>query len=132
MVQCNGCKSILDEPVNTPMENRAPCSNCGSLLRLIAYDPLCVTSTVLPSIKAKARHGQPGEVKPFKQIKVADEIFRKTGERTFREKIEDRENNEYRERIVTHDGRLIKDFGERLTDHKGRGSAKRRSAKEEA
>jgi hypothetical protein len=78
----------------------------------------------LPSVKAKARHGQPGEVRPFKQIKVADEIFRQTGERTFREKIEDREKNEYRERIVTHEGRLIKDFEELLTNHQGHGSAK--------
>jgi len=42
-----------------------------------------------------------------------DEIFGQTGERTFREKIEDRENDEHREPIVTHGGgRLIKEFVE--------------------
>jgi hypothetical protein len=41
-----------------------------------------------------------------------------------KDQVIDRENDRYRERVVTEDGEVIRDVDEPLSKHQGRGSAK--------
>jgi len=36
VVQCAGCSALLEEPINTPVDERLPCESCGSKGRLVA------------------------------------------------------------------------------------------------
>jgi hypothetical protein len=127
MVKCGNseCGAVLNEAPSTPIESRAGCPKCGSLSRLVTLE-IATTATVYLALKAKARHGQPGQVRPFLILKSITEIFRKTGERTHREKIEDRDNDRYRERVVSlESGKVLHECDEPLSEHRGHGSAKK-------
>jgi hypothetical protein len=64
--------------------------------------------------------------KPDVSLLAEDGVHRDAGDRpTWREKVEDRENDRYREKVKYIDtGRVIVDKDERLSDHRGHGSAK--------
>jgi len=126
MVKCGNseCGVILDEPQGTPLEQRAGCPKCGSRLRLVT-DEMAVTATGSPGLQAKARHGQPGKIKPFLILQSIVGIFRKTGERTHREKVADCDNDRYRERVISlESGKVLHECDEPLSEHRGHGSAK--------
>ncbi len=126
MVKCNTCGSLLDELPNIPLEERLPCPSCGSKSRLYEKE-LNAEVKVRSSLKLKARHGQPGEVKPFLELQTGDSLFKETGEWNKREKIEDRENDRYVEHIVDpRTGEILHHCEESLRDHQGHGSAKRK------
>jgi hypothetical protein len=53
---------------------------------------------------------------------VRREVFRKTGDRNLRERMIDRANDHYTERITDHEGNVLHDVDEALTEHYGHGS----------
>jgi hypothetical protein len=125
MATCN-CGAIVNETEELPLDERLPCAECGSLARVRGCEPGMVIASGQAGIKIKGRHGQPGEVKPFIEVKLADEVYRKTGERTHREKIEDRENDRYQENVVSQaTGAVLHECDEPLSDHQGHGSARK-------
>jgi hypothetical protein len=124
MATCNKCGTFVDEPDN--LDERQPCSQCGSLSRSFGVG-LSTEAVGQPEIKAKGRHGQPGQVKPFVTAKLADEVFHETRERTLREKMEDRDNDRYHERVISQEtGALLHECNEPLSEHQGHGSAKKK------
>lgn len=125
MVKCKNCGELLDEPINTPFDQRKPCPSCGSEARLYAME-LGEEIALHDRLKLKARHGQPGEIRPFLEVQIGDDLFRDTGEWNRREKIEDRENDRYMEHIVNpRTGEVIHHCEEPLSEHHGDGSDRR-------
>ena len=126
MARCNACGEIIDEPANLPADQRTPCPSCGSKARFFEIEPKGEV-TFQKKLKLKARHGEPGQVKPFLQLQIGDDLHRDTGEWNYREKIEDRENDRYLEHIVNRKtGEVIHHCEEPLSQHQGHGSAKRK------
>jgi hypothetical protein len=54
-----------------------------------------------------------------------EDLHRDSGEWRNRTRIVDRKNDRYREHIVSPDGTVVRDVEEPLSDHLGRGSARR-------
>ena len=76
------------------------------------------------SVRVKAR--TPGERRPFVEGKYGDDLHRASGTWSRLWRTIDRRRNRYQERIVDADGAVVRDVDEPLTDHRGRGSAKRK------
>jgi hypothetical protein len=111
------------------VEVREPCPTCGSLARTFN---LMVGGTIQAhsSIRIKARHGQVGDVKPFHEQTSADDYHRDSKEWRRVSRVIDRENDRYNdrynERITDAAGNVVREVDEPLSEHRGRGAAKRR------
>lgn len=82
--------------------------------------------TIHESLAVKAK--SPGERKPFLESKQGDSYSTKRGRFMTLLQIVDRRNNRYRKLVADPEtGEVIRDVDERLTDHKGYGSAKKAS-----
>ena len=126
MVKCNDCGGLIDEPANTAVDLRSLCPSCGSKARLYTI-ALKGEITFREKLKLKARHGKAGEVKPFLELQTGDDFYRKTGEWTRREKLEDRDNDRYFEYIVNpKTGEVVHQCEEPLSQHQGHGAAKKK------
>ncbi len=115
-IQCSTCE--------TPWASTdTACPSCGSAKRTVA---LSLRGTVTPHSgrHLKARHGQPGRVAPHLEIVAGADQFRETGEWRQVERVIDRENDRYTERIVDADGNVVREVDEPLSRHTGRGAAK--------
>jgi hypothetical protein len=76
------------------------------------------------TLKSRARQ-TPSEKKPFLEVKSGDDFHRDTGTFNDLERIIDRRNDRYHERIVDKEtGAVIREVNEPLSDHVGRGLAK--------
>lgn len=75
-VCCKDCGAPIDEPSNTPADQRAPCPSCGSTTRLIKKE-LTATLDFHASLDFKAR--RQGKGKPFVEGKGGEDLHRKTG-----------------------------------------------------
>jgi len=121
-VYCRGCGARVEEPAK--IEDRNPCPTCGSLARMINV-------TLTDSIQAherigiKARHGQ-AKGKPFREQTSGDDYHRDSAEWRRVTRVIDRERNRYTERITDAAGNIVRDVDEPLSEHRGRGAAKRR------
>jgi len=73
-------------------------------------------------MKARSKEGG----KPFLEGKYGDDQFRRTGAWNKIERTIDRRGNRYRELITDEEGNVVRDVDEPLTDHVGRGDAKRK------
>ena len=122
-VQCSGCGTPLQEP--TRIEDREPCPTCGSLARTVNAS---FTDTVQARerLNLKARHGDVGEVKPYREQINGDELHRDSGEWHRVSRVVDREDDRYTERITDEAGNVVREVDEPLSDHRDRGAAKRR------
>ena len=122
-VKCGICGEELKEPTNLTVEKRIPCPKCGSLIRsysVAIHDTIRLRDT----IGMKAKKG--GKGKPFIETTTGDDLHRKTGKWNYIERIVDRENNLYSEIITDPEtGKIIHQCHERLSEHKGHGSAKK-------
>jgi hypothetical protein len=122
-VRCSGCGRPVEEPAR--VEDREPCPTCGSLARTFS---LMVGDTLQAhtSISLKARHGQPGEVKPYQEQTSGDDYHRDSGEWRRVHRVIDRENDRYFERITDAAGNVVREVEHPLSEHQGHGAAKRR------
>ena len=77
-------------------------------------------------MRGKARHGEPGQVRPFREWLVGDELYRDTGECRWVERVYDHENDRYTKRITDQAGNVIEEVDKPLSEHRGHGAAKRR------
>ena len=120
---CSECDTPIDEDPGTPLAQRSPCPTCGSTNRKFNVH-VQDSATTHEGLSLKGRHGLTG--KPFVEVKTGDDLFRKTGEWRKLDRRIDREKDEYSEKIVDpQTGRTIREVHERLSDHRGHGSAKR-------
>jgi hypothetical protein len=74
----------------------------------------------------KARHGAVGTVKPFREQTSGDDYHQDTGEWRHVTRVIDREHDRYTERVIDTAGDVVREVDEPLSEHRGRGAAKRR------
>jgi hypothetical protein len=123
-VACNACGAALAEPTDLDPALRRPCPQCGSLSRLVKVqveDSISVHSSIAVVHKGD-RPGVRG--RRLVESKSGDSQS-DDGSWAHVEQVVDRINRRYRKRVVTADGRVVRDVDKRLEDHRGRGSAKR-------
>jgi hypothetical protein len=74
--------------------------------------------------RVDVRRGERGKVKPYRVTVTGDEFHRDTGERRRVERVIDREQGRYWERITDPAGKVVREVEEPLRDHRDRGAAK--------
>lgn len=117
-VMCGDCGAAVDEA-------KAGACSCGSTSRI--YDVTLTESIDLyDGLRAKARHGGTG--KPYLEVKVREEVFRKKGSRVLRSMRIDRDNDRYSE-VVTdqQSGATVHRCEEPLRAHIGHGAVKKKT-----
>jgi hypothetical protein len=123
VVQCGQCGESLDESSSLPSESRQPCPNCGSLTRRFGV-ALSATLTMKSELRLKAK--SPGEKKPFMEQKIGDSYSWARDRWMDFVMVIDRRNDRYRKRVVDPEtGEVLRDVDEPLTEHTGRGSARK-------
>ncbi len=121
LVACGSCGVPIDESADVPIEDRMPCPQCGSKAREFS---------VRLKVEAKAqiglgfKHKRPGSKKPIAEGFTGRELRKSVGDFVDKERLIDRENDRYREKVVTDSGEVIRDVDEPLSEHRDHGSAK--------
>jgi hypothetical protein len=124
-VWCSGCGTFVPEPRR--IEDREPCPTCGSTARTFAVT-LTDSAEAYDSLAYKARHGDVGKVKPYREAFTGSDYHRDSKEWRQFSRVVDRENDRYTERIMDAAGNVVRDVGEPLSQHRGHGAAKRRGS----
>lgn len=128
IVSCGQCGEVLDEPVGTPVDERAPCPNCGSTGRHFKKE-ITASSTMRGGTRGKARSGEAGEPgsKPWLSFMSEPSWSYKYEKWMNRDKAENRREDRYTEVVKDPDtGEIIHEADEPLSEHRGHGSAKRK------
>lgn len=120
-VRCDECGTDLPaSEIAGPPGSRTPCPSCGSLARQASV-LLHGTVTVRDGVGLKAKHA--GERKPFRQAFDYPATQRSTGAPTRHERLIDRDNDRFFERVVEEGtGRVLHEADQPLSEHKGHGS----------
>lgn len=120
-VQCGGCKQPIDESPSLPVEQRKPCSSCGSLGRIHNVE---IQEEVQLSAGLGIKQRRPGFKKPIYEAIGRPDLHRNTGRLSFLVRIIDRLRNRYHEHITDIETKeVIRSVDEPLTAHVNRGSA---------
>src|SRR3990172_6956470 len=129
-VWCNGCgESLAEARPDDPVDGRPPCPACGSmswLVKVFLQDEMTLHTDLAlkkkrPGFKSGGRSRPAQEQWSGEELSV-DGVWRD------RQRVLDRENNRYIERVTDPDGTVIRDVDEPLDQHLGHGSDKRRTA----
>ncbi len=119
-----GTRTDCDQYVPTFEEVHLPCPRCGSRKRTLNAT-LEVDARVESGIRGKARHA--GESRPFAEFRAEPSTRRATGERVFHERMINRAEDHYMERVTVREtGKVIHFCEEPLSKHTGHGSAQKR------
>jgi hypothetical protein len=73
----------------------------------------------------RARHGDVGKVRPYREAFTGSDYHRDGKEWRQVSRVVDRERDRYTERIVDAAGNVVRDVDEPLSHHRGHGAAKR-------
>jgi hypothetical protein len=123
-VACGACCELLDERPDLPVGERLRCPRCGATSRRFGIH-LEGTVELKSQLGLKAR--SPGEKKPFLEQRTGDDLFRKARRWMVLNRIIDRRRNRYFERLEDPEtGAVLRHADEKLTDHRGRGSARQK------
>ncbi len=122
---CQNCKSLIDELKDVDSQ-RQPCPVCGSVNR--HYDD-SVTSECTPGAVVHTK-GYAGGMSRKKGLlfesKDGDSYSVSLGRFVELNQLVDHKEERYRKRVVDPlTGKILRDVDEPLSDHQGRGSAKR-------
>jgi uncharacterized protein with von Willebrand factor type A (vWA) domain len=115
-IRCSDCGEELDAQADA-------CPRCGSRNRTVHFIDN-VRLEALEQIHLKKK--RPGQPRAVQEVKAGDEIFHKTGERRRLVRVIDREQDRYYEHIEDSLGNVIRHVEEPLTQHRGRGYAKKK------
>jgi hypothetical protein len=130
VVMCKQCRKALDEPSDTPIEERAPCPDCGFTSRDFDITVRCSVS-IQSGVRGKARSveaGRPGG-RPWLTMMSELSWSHDYQKWVHREKTENRRDGLYTEVVTDPDtGKIIHQSppSERLSEHQGHGSAKKK------
>lgn len=128
-VECKDCGAPIDEPSDTAPETRKRCPSCGSITRHTKVE-VADTLEFHASLGYKAK--SQSKWKPYLEGRSGDDLHRKTGKWMFLEQVIDRAKNWYKELITDPEtGEVVRHCEEPLTDHRDRGSAKKRDRNSE-
>lgn len=121
-VRCANCKTVLDEPSDTPFDKRIPCPVCGATSRHFE----CVATEVVGVYtggRMKAKHAN--EKDPFIEERSGSDLYRKTGKIMDRSITIDRQHDLYKEIIKDpRTGEIVHCCEEPLSQHIGHGDTK--------
>lgn len=120
VVRCKTCGIELNEKTDTPMESRPPCPYCSSMERDIIAR-IHENMQVHEGFRAKSF---PPNSRKFETDVQSGEFSDKDGKIVNKNRVIDRNNDIYSEKIVDESGNVLRDVNEKLTDHIGHGSAK--------
>jgi len=128
-IMCQKCGQVIDEPPNINEEEKKPCSNCGSLLRLkevrIKLDIPVPHYQISGKVKSKETK------KPSTEFLQGDDLHHKTGKWNKISRTIDRKMDLYEEVITDPEtGQIIHKCEEPLSKHQGHGSAKHKKQDE--
>jgi hypothetical protein len=123
---CATCDTVLDEPSNLPVDERQPCPRCGSLSRShrVELKDSVGFHESLRYIAKRPGFRSSGKSRPFVEGFSGDHL---SDDGTWAKVIRviDRLAKRYREHVTLADGTVTRDIDEPLSDHFGRGSAKK-------
>lgn len=126
-VWCNNCgDALVDARPDDPVDARKPCPACASLSRLVKVlveEQVSMHSDLAikkrrPGFRS-GRRSRPAQEQWSGDDLSADGVWR------HRERVVDRENNRYAEKVVDPDGTVIREVDEPLDEHLRHGSDKR-------
>ena len=121
---CSQCGTRIEEAPDTPIEEQKRCPVCGSTARTYTVH---IHEHVALGLKWGLKHKRPGHKKPVYESVFGDDLHRKSGQWNHLTREIDREYNHYREFIVSPTtGEVIRSVDEPLTEHTGRGSARKK------
>jgi hypothetical protein len=124
-IACGQCGTALDEPSDTPIEDRSPCPACGSTLRRYAV-ALEGKITFRERIHLKKFEGK-AKGRAAEEIIQGDDFNSDTGRWFDLKRRIDRTNDRYSERIVDPEsGEVVREVNEPLSEHRGRGDARKK------
>ena len=123
-VHCAKCGEQIHEPSDRKPEHRKPCPVCGSTSRKIDVS-MKATLVTRAGLGYKARHS--GAKKPYAEGLSGDDLHRKSGKWMKKERLIDREKDNYKEVITDPEtGQVVHRCEEPLSKHVGHGSAKKK------
>jgi DNA-directed RNA polymerase subunit M/transcription elongation factor TFIIS len=121
MVTCSNCGQVLSTSTSTEDELGA-CPKCGSTAKTF-HVSLETRVSVHEKVSGKVRSS--GDKKPRKKFVFGQDLWRKMAKWVHLERVMDRENNRYHERVVDPaTGEIIHECEEPLSEHRGHGSDK--------
>ena len=121
---CANCGTFLDTSTDA-LDARTPCPNCRETRRVISAH---ITESVTVRDGVAVKGFRAGEKKAFVEDKGMPSYSRSLGKLVFHERVIDRENNGYFERVTDYEtGEVIHIHEEPLSEHRGHGSAKQTS-----
>jgi len=102
-------------------DGKMRCPWCGNYRDFV----LAVQEEIKAHEKAVLRAYRSGLKRPCRELVQGDELFKARGQWVKKYRLIDREQNVYHERVVDPaTGEVIHECKERLTDHRGHGSAR--------
>ena len=121
---CANCETVLDTSTDT-YDGRSPCPNCGAIGRVISVH-MCASVTLRDGVTVAGFRA--GGKKAFVEDKGIPSYSHSLGKLVFHERVIDRENDQYFERVTDYEtGEVIHVHEEPLSEHRGHGSAKQNS-----
>jgi len=124
--ECVDCGTPVDPSGDTP-EDRAACGKCGSTKRI--HD-VSITETLVARDGLGVQVKRAGEKRPYVEDLAVPEYSRSRDKIVHRQRVIDRDNDRYFEKITDYDsGEVIHHCEEPLSQHQGHGSAKRKKGR---
>jgi len=121
---CYACELLLADIGEEASHD--PCPRCGNTTH-VSYPP-GQEFVLTGNLRLYSKPPEGGRW--FIDQRETHSLYRKTNERHFVKRTIDRDNDRYYERIIeVGTGRVIRHVDEPLSEHRGRGSAKRNSDK---
>jgi hypothetical protein len=121
---CSKCGAVLNESPKTSVDDRKPCTSCGSKDRSFEVG---MTSAVGVKSTLTAKAYELGSKEPFLEHKSGDSFIQKAAKWVTRVMRIDRRGDRYTEHIYDpKNGETIHHCDEPLSEHRGHGNPKRR------
>lgn len=122
--RCANCGQGIDESPNLSVDKRYPCSKCGSLNRT---QSVSITENLKIHGSLTAKGKRVGNKRPFKEVFSGTDFSHRFRKGMQKLRLIDRDKDIYEEEVTDPEtGNTIHKTKEKLSDHTGHGSAKKR------
>lgn len=122
-IMCNNCRALLPDTAT-------PCPKCGGIERTVSVKFMdCIN--ILHNIKIVAKDPSKTGKKKVQLEFITGHDKSHSGEIMHKERLIDKKNNRYFEKVINSKGEVIREADEKLKDHQGHGSAKFKKSNEQ-
>ncbi len=119
---CGKCGADLTHLPDPP---RVPCPRCGSTIRFLARD---IQEELSTREQVRVRVKRQGKSRPLIESISGDDLHRNSGKWHKKVRVINQEKDYYRETITDPEtGKVIRHEEHQLSEHRGHGSAKKKS-----